>query len=324
MPDIKSNKPLIWKIILNILTIIIIFTGIIFIGYNCYIANTNYITAINMLQKELAQTQSTITTTITDFQQSKLQITEQLKNQTQIIDELHLANRTTKEDLHIYEAEYLAKVANNSVQFENNITLAVKLLQLADQEIAKLSDPNLYVIREALAIDLADLRQNSTIDITGIYLQLAALKTQLTKLQLINQLTNNQKINPAISNQDNLSWWQKGLNKTWETLQHIIVVRKIQSSVPPFIPPEQQNFFYENLQTELTAAQWGLLHRQSSIYLASLKQTEQWIKQYAIAESELTRNILTELEKLQVIDVDQKTFAVLGSLQAFQGYFNKQ
>jgi len=255
----------------------------------------------------------------TNAEQSMQQTREALAAQSQIIADLQQAQRTNKDDFLIEEAYYLIKLANDRLQYENNVAFAIKLVQLADQDIAKLSDPKIYPIREALAADLVALQSASQVDVTGIYVRLSALNEQLDKLPLFTQLLD-KTMEVTASHHEELSWWRRGLNSMQQALQRIVIVRKNLPNALPFIAPEQQIFLYQNLHTELEKAQWGLLHHQQEIYRLSLLQAANWIKQYAVQDSLVTKQLLQSLEQLQQMNVQPNVPNLSGSLQALQNY----
>lgn len=248
------------------------------------------------------------------------QTNDTLNSQSQIISDLQKNQRTNKEDFLVAEVFYQVKMANDHLQYENNIPVAIKLLQSADQEMAKLTDPKLYSARQALAADIVALQSAPQVDVAGIYVRLSALNEQIDKLSLITQLLNNRPESMNNVNNDAQPWWRRGLNSMEQALQRIVIVRKNVPNSPPFIAPDQQVFLYQNLHAELLTAQWGLLHHERDVYRLSLLQTIQWIKQYAVADSSVTKQLIQGLTQLQQVDVYPNVPNVTASLQALQSY----
>ncbi len=259
---------------------------------------------------------------VATVEQTLQQNTTLLQNQAQTIADLQKSQHSSKDDFLAEEALYLVKLANNNIQFENNLPVAIKLLQSADQDIAKLTDPKIYAVRKDFAADLAALQAAPEVDVTGVYVRLSALNDQLDKLPVLNKFASMQVQTPQEKNNDNASWWRRGLNTMSDVLQRIVIVRKNQPNIPPFIAPDQQVFLYQNLHAQLEKAQWGLLHHQPDIYRKSLQQTVNWIKQYVALDSIMTKQALTELQQLQAIDVHPALPSVNNSLQAIQSYVN--
>lgn len=296
---------------------------IILVSYSLLAVNHYFVATLSQLSRRVDESK----TMMVDAQKSAMsaeqavqQTNEALKNQNQLITDIQKTSRTNKDDFLVAEAFFLIKMANDNLQYENNIPLAIKLVQSADQDIAKLSDPKVYPVREALAADLVALQSAPQVDVSGIYARLTALSEQVDKLPLTSQLLNNRPEASADINNEKLSWWRRGLNSIKVALARIVVVRKNLPNVPPFIAPDQQVFLYQNLHMELEKTQWGLLHHEPEIYRLSLLQTINWVKQYALADSAVTKQLLHNLDELQQIEVHPSVPNLNGSLQALQNY----
>ena len=291
-------------------------------SHKFFIVNTDLSKMILNLQSRVSESQASvqqIQQTVAGMQQATQQTAEELKTQTQAIAEMRQAAHSSKDDLQVAEAEFLVKTANNNLQFENNVALAIKLLQLADQSIAKVTDPRLYTVREALSADLVALQNAPQIDVNGVYLKLSALGDQVDKLPVINQFVSPEKNSTEIDAK--MPWWKRGLQATGQALQKLVVVHKGTTPLP-FVAPDQQVFLYENLRSELEKAEWALLHRQQDIYQESLQRASDWIKKYVVQDAPMTQQVLTQLTQLQQLNVSPATIALTGSLQALQNYFN--
>jgi uncharacterized protein HemX/uroporphyrinogen-III synthase len=219
----------------------------------------------------------------------------------------------------ILEAEFLVKLANDKLQFDNNASQAIRLLQAADGEIRSLNDADLLPLRKALADDIASLQGAAKLDVSGIYLQLSALNEQVSKLPLVSNPTIN--VNESQAAEASLPWWKRGLNQAWSSLKQIVIVRYHQSGKPPLVLPEQQDYLYMNLHSAIEKAMWGLLHQQSEVYKTSLDQAEHWIKEYFVLDAPGTQGALKTLTELQAINVKPEMPTLSASLRAFQDYF---
>lgn len=254
------------------------------------------------------------------LEQQILQLTEDLKTQTQVVNGLRQTQSGyNREEWRVLEAEFLTKLANDKLQLENNLPQAIMLLQSADQEIRNLNDAKFLSIRKALASDIASLQATPQVDVAGIYMRLMAASEQLDKLPLPNKPAENQ-VESSTSN-ESLPWWKRGLRQTWQALRQIVTVRYDPNGTPPLVLPEQQEFLFLNLHAALEKAMWGLLHQQPDIYRASLDQTIHWVKQYFVQDSAITQSVLSNLAQLQAVDIHPAMPKVAASLQAFHEYF---
>ena len=249
-----------------------------------------------------------------------LQLTEDLKSQQQIINALRQTQTGySRDDWRIVESEYLVKLANDKLQFENNVPQAITLLQMADQQLRDMNNDKVLVLRKALADDIASLQALPQLDVAGIYMRLSALNEQISKLPLPNKPTDTADL--QTENMDNLPWWKRGLQQTWVALQKIVVVRYSKDGSLPLVMPEQQDFLYQNLHAAIEKAMWALLHQQPDIYRASLEQAATWINQYFQSDSPATTSVLASLAELEKMDVRPVAPKISGAMQAFSDFF---
>lgn len=309
-------------ILLSGITASILIMVIIYASYALLAVNHQFSLSLTELTHELTADKENIAEAeknATNALQGMQQTNDAVKAQSQAIIDLEKAARTNNSDFLIAEASHLVRMANDSLQYEGNIALAIKLLQAADQTIAKLSDPSLYPVRKALATDLSTLKSAPLVDISGVYARLVAFSEQINKLSFIaNGLNNTPQIATETNNKETLPWWRRGLNSIQLALQRIVIVRKNLPHELPFMTPDQQFFLLQNLQAELEKAEWGLLHREQDVYRLSLAQANHWIVQYAGQNAPLTKQLLQELQQLQQIDVHPNVPSVTHSFEALQ------
>jgi len=328
-PDLKKRAIFLGNvgILFSGFAVIVLIIAMGLSSYGLLAVNSRIASVLTYLFAGFAQSQNAVADarkTVADLQQLVQQNSAEIKNQAQVIAELQKSQHTNKDDFLAAEAHYWVKLANNSLQFENDIPLAVKLLQSADQNIATLKDPGAYTVREALAADLVALQSAKQVDVSGIYARLSALNDQLEKLPIMNTFTRQQPEAAVDKNSENLPWWRRGLTAMGQALQHIVIIRKNQPNIPPFITPDQQVLLYQNLHAELEKAEWGLLHSQQEVYGKSLQRAVDWIKRYTVQNSPVTQQVLTDLQQLQQIDVHPAVPTVTNTLQAFQTYLNNR
>ena len=236
-----------------------------------------------------------------------------LQNLTAKVAQTEAAN---KDEWTIAEARYLVKQANDKVQFEDNTASAILLLKMADKEVSRLTDPRMTEVRRALAVDITALQSVPQVDVTGLYMQLSALNGKVDQLPLINKPTIASPFNQTTANQPQASWWQRGLQNTWQSLRQVVVVRYNETGKLPLIPPDQQGYLYQNLHAVILQATWALLHGETAIYKHSLEQAATWVKAYCVENSTITQSMLSELGDLGKVDVHPAAPAIT-ALQAF-------
>ncbi len=322
----RQKSPFFWRnisILLIGMATGILFAAMILVSYAFLGVNHGFAIALNQLTNRLDQSQHILAeanNSTAKFEQFMRETDETLKTQSQEIADIQKEQRTNKNDFLIAETFHLVKLANDSLQYENNVPLAIKMIQSADQDMAKLTDPKSYLVREALAADLVSLQGATQVDVAGIYARLSALSDQIPKLSLISQLLNHPV--EAMVTTENLPWWRRGLNSMEQALQRIVIVRQNLPNAPPFIAPDQQVYLFQNLQAQLEKAQWGLLHHQPDIYRTSLLQAANWIKQFSVPDSVVAKQLLQSLGQLQEINIRPSVPNLTSSMRAIENYMN--
>jgi uroporphyrin-3 C-methyltransferase len=176
-------------------------------------------------------------------------------------------------------------------------------------------------IRKALAADITALQAVPVIDLAGTYAEVLALNAQVDKLPLPSKRPAADTAATGNTDAQKISWWRAGLHQSWEMLSKIVVVRYNKPGERPFIPPEQQDFLYQNLHATFEQALSAIVHRQPEIYRASLQQGAAWIQQYFLTDSSVTQAELSSITKLQAVTLRPELPNISASLQAFHDYF---
>lgn len=268
--------------------------------------------------------------TLNDLQQAVTQLQQDgekskalSQQQEQLVKDWQAAQKGDLEQWQVAEAEYLTKLANDLLQLTANAQTATVLLERADKVLQSQDNAKLFEIRKALGSDLAQLKSLPLVDITGLYLQLSAFNEQIDQLPLpAAPLQTNAPLPPPVENQE-APWWKRGLDRTWQTLQKIVIVRRTGTEAPPLVLPDEKMFLYQNLHAQLEAAMWGLLHRNGAVYQTSLEKVSKWLQTYFDVESPVSKNMLQRLADLKTINIEPPKLDLSATLQRFDDYFKQ-
>ncbi len=247
-------------------------------------------------------------------QQALKDLTEKfltLKHSMQSVEEVN-----NKEPWVAAEAKYFVKIASMNVKFRANPSVALDLLKMANQELGTAENSKFEEAQKAISSDIANLEAVPVVDKVAIYMKLYALNQKIDKLPLLNVPNSSaNKLQPEAATTEQ-PWWQKGLNATWSKLKDIVVVRYNDSGKLPLIPPEQQVFLYQNLNTTILQAMMALLQNQNEIFHASLLQAVTWINDYCVQDSQVTQSVLADLNGLKEMDISPEIPSIDSSLNA--------
>lgn len=310
-------------LIFSAISIAIIGTGV-YLGYKRI--NDTITTHLADLHQQSATHQSQLEElqkSIAAMQQANQQSVAMAAKQQQLITEWEATQKGDLEKWYVAEADYLVKLANDQVQFAHNTSLAIVLLQRADQILSNLQDTRLLEIRKSIATNLAAMQVNQPVDVTKVYVQLAALNNLIDTLPLpINPLPANSQT-ATTSDDPAATWWQKGLNHTWQALNKIIIVRNTSQNSLPLVLPEEKIFLYQNLHAQLEGAMWGALHHNQSVYQISLQRAAVWIQKYFASDSPVVKSTLQQLQQLQTLNLDTATPNIAVTIQLFDSYLGQ-
>lgn len=321
-PKAKRSGSLKVGIFFSTLAIVIFFFGFGYGYFQLAKINISLAQMVSDLQNQSIENKNEISSlqkSIVELQQAEQKTQALSAKQEQIIADWQAAQKGNFNLWHVAEAGYLVRLADDHVQLTHNITVAIALLQRADQVLQNLEDSDLSEIRKSLATNLAKLQMAPQVDITGLYLQLTALNNQLDQLPLpINPLKAN--ASEEIINQPGLPWWKTGLNETWNALRKVVIVRYHVSPSLPLVMPEEKVFLYQNLHAQMENAMWAALHRNAPVYQASLARAMMWIKQYFDQDAALTKTTLQHLDVMQKVTIQSPTVNLSDTLKLFDNY----
>lgn len=302
---------------------VIVSLGLLYYVFNQLMTlNLTQAQRINHLENNLTQLQKETPSLTKSMNEQLLPLREELGKQNQLLTNLSASHQTSESQWSVQEAASLIKLANDHLQLEENIPLAIKLLQTADQTLSQNPDPKILMIRKAIAVDLASLQSVPQVDVATIYMRVSALNDQVDHLtpalSLMPAATEKQTAEP--NKDQSLPWWKKGLEHSWHQLKKIVVVRYMPEQTLPLLMPDQQIYLYQNIHAAFEKALWAVLHKQPVIYQASLQQAATWITKYFTVNAASTA-MLNAIKELQQINLHPPMTKTLTSVSALQNYF---
>jgi uroporphyrin-III C-methyltransferase len=290
--------------------------------------NLSLAQSLTGLQKQSETQQEAITalqTTVTGLGEAEQKSQALVTQQEQLMSEWKAAQKGDLSKWHVAEAQYLVRLANDTLQFEHNSVLALVLLKRAEQIMQSLQDPALLELQKSLAADIANVQATPEINMTSLYVELSGLDAQVDQLPLpINPLKENTATTttPAAIPAGQ-SWWRTGLDRSWQALSKIVIVRYNGANALPLVLPEEKIFLYQNLHAQLEGAMWGVLHRNAEVYQASLARAISWVEHYFVQEAPATQHVLASLKNLRAVNIQPSVINLSATLQLFEGYFAK-
>ena len=208
----------------------------------------------------------------------------------------------------INEAESLAALAGQRLMLTGDAEAARRLLQAADQTLARLDDPQALPARKALAVDIEKLNGARQVDVEAMVLRLGALQALIPELAVPER-----QAPPAEDTEQDAGWWQRLLN-------HLpVTVRRHEGEVPLPLTETQASTVRLTLDASLQQAQLALMQRRVQAYRQALDNAAAMLNQWFQEDQGRVRQMRAALEELGGQQVEQALPEIGAGLDAVRG-----
>ena len=225
-------------------------------------------------------------------------------------EQIEAANRAYQEllrnraDWLVDETEATLNMAAQQLLLSGNVPVAVTVLENIESRLSRFEQADLLPIKQAVSSDLAALKNQPYLDISGTALRLDRLENAVAGMPLVLESTLQPGQAEVTTQEDpNASWWQRTWNKTLHGLGNLVEVRKLNNGDAMLLAPEQAYFVRENLRLRLLDARIALMQHNGEVFLSDLNNAEATVKQYFDNQSPATQAWLKELAELKSLDM---------------------
>jgi uroporphyrin-3 C-methyltransferase len=298
----------VWQSLLVLLIVVALYGFVFTIKHLKHIEGeqgtlSNRITALGESQRLTQQA-------VSAFDQRLLIQQTQLERTKKQLEELMIEKSRLRKDWVLDEINHQVRMAALSLQYSHNVPAAINLLEAANDRLIKLADPVFNNKRQDIINDITALKAIPSIDLNGILARLSALSNDIKQLPLPTNIIPT----PAGTVP---STWKEQLGQTWQYLEKIIVIRRLDKPIKPLLLPEQRIVLEQNLQLLLQEAVWSILQANQTVYQYSLDQMIEYIDRYFDQNAPITKNTLSRLKELKSININP-ALPRLTSYLAFQ------
>ncbi|MGH8517493.1 MAG: uroporphyrinogen-III C-methyltransferase [Panacagrimonas sp.] len=233
--------------------------------------------------------------------------------QSRIGDTLALMSRIS-EDLsggrtrfQLAATEHLLVLANDRLLLERDVRSALVALDAADARLARLSDPQLFPVREALAEERTALRAVPVADLASASLTLSSLIGRVPSLPLQSHAPT-QFHSPDIrssSTADRASeGWHRMLAAIKTAVSSLFTIRRENNtSAMRLLPPEAEAVVYHVLALRLEGARVALMSGNSVAMREQLRSASEWLDAQFKKDDPGALAMKAELERLQTLEL---------------------
>lgn len=295
--------------------------------------------ALYMWQQHIRTYQKNVDKNIHEIKQALLQVKNRTEEASQKIatTQSALAEQKAFEQQNstlLLEVNYLVRLASFHLLFDHNIELARQLLEAADAHLVTEESPAIWPVRKALAEDIAALKAAPDVDLPGVVARIGGLIQEAESLPKapvptrISKSSDTHKPEISPPNQparlsSTFHSFLAALKKIGEVsgsaLSQMIIISKNNADTPILLTAEQYVYLITNVQSQLTLAEWAVIHRQEKIYQQSLLQVDTWLQHYFSPDNTVVQSMLSTLKALQNISVNPTMPSISHSMDALQG-----
>jgi uroporphyrin-3 C-methyltransferase len=207
-------------------------------------------------------------------------------------------------------------LVQQQLQLAGNARAAIAGLEALEARLAGLRKPQFARLREAVAVDAAQLRLLPAADIVGINARLDAM------IQNVDLLALEDDADPALKKPVHLpaetDWLARWRADAWAELKQLIRVRRMDHPDLPLLAPSQAYFLRQNLKLRLLAAHLSLLQRDETSFRGDLAAAERWLATYFNTRDPACASMRENLGALAKLPVAQQAYEIRASFKALR------
>lgn len=233
--------------------------------------------------------------------------------QSRIEDTLALMSRIS-EDLsggrtrfQLAAVEHLLVLANDRLLLEHDVKSALVALDAADARLARLSDPQLFPVREALVQERTALRAVPVADLASASLTLSSLIGRVPSLPLHSHAPS-QFHSPDVRDSgaaaDAPDGWRRLLAAVRTAVSSLFTIRREDNTqAMRLLPPEAEAVVYHVLALRLEGARVALLSGNTVAMREQLRSAVEWLDAQFKKDDPGALAMRAELERLQGLEL---------------------
>ena len=227
-----------------------------------------------------------------------------------------------RDEWQLAEIEQVLAIASQQLQLAGNVRAGLLALQMAEARLARADRPQFVPIRRALARDIDRLKSLPAVDFAGMSARIDGLIAAADSLPLA---FDERAERPAPARETAAGGFlARFAADVWTELRQLVVVRRMDKSDPPLLPPSQAYFVRENLRLRLFNARLSLLTRDEAGYREDLRAAQAWIQRYFDGKSRQTADALAQLKGLSSATVSFEMPTISESLDAVRGFKSRR
>ncbi|MCH8538075.1 MAG: uroporphyrinogen-III C-methyltransferase [Alkalimonas sp.] len=215
------------------------------------------------------------------------------------------------------EVDYLLRMASQKLWLELDVKTASQLLRSADSRLARLAEPALLSVREAIRHDQQALSKVNIPDPAEIQLTIRQWRELAKTVPLKDQPAGV----AAVSDEQVETTWRQRWKTLWQRgLSQVLRVRSTVEDDAFSVSIEEQRLIRHRLQQQLVQAELAAMQQQTKVFQANLREAADLLQRYFQAEHADTQRLSAGLVALVGTELHPGYIAPLQSLDTLQRY----
>jgi len=237
--------------------------------------------------------------TASEWQQIEGLSADLQRSQQAVSQRLDTLQGDAQSDWKLAEAEYLLRLASLRLLASQDITSARELLSAVDNILQNQPDSGVFAVREQLAQFQGELSSLPEIDRAGVYLRLAAMREQVTRLVALPvPVFDPEELSVEEEYEDRLARRTRAERVLMRLERYVRVDFQRGKVITPLLDEAELQRVQRTLQLTLEQAQWAALRGESDVYTSSLEQADGMLRQYFELENPQVQAMQSQLESL--------------------------
>lgn len=195
------------------------------------------------------------------------------------------------------EIEFLLLLAGRELALADNPKVALTALHQADQRLARMEDPGLSRVREAISDEIAAVEAAADLDLEGIAHRLGSLAGRVEGLPLRASLSPQPEAARDLDRET--GGWARFRARLSEMVAGLFRIRRTDSPAAPLLAPDESFFLYRNVELDLKSARLAVLARDQINYAQSLQAARAAIDAYFETGDSAVQMFVGALEELE-------------------------
>ena len=221
-----------------------------------------------------------------------------IENEEKINVRLHQYESRNPNDWLVAKSYFLVSNAQNLLETSDNIKAALFNLENAQVILARIDDPEIIKVRDAIFSDIQTLKSVSPVDVRGISFKLDSVLNNTDAMPLNEFLESNIKKDEVT---DDIKDWKQNLLTSLKSFssRFIEIRRRDEAIVNQFLSPEQTGILLKNLKTQLLLAKVALYQQDEQAFMHNIDEVISSLNNYYDLKNSTVAANLETLKELK-------------------------